>query len=148
MEHHTPTPLPHIHWLIALIPFVALVALQIVVISIFGSDALDGASQTVLLFASAVGVLIAMVGYKVQWKSIEEAIVQNIKTVGIAIVILFLIGAVSGSWMLSGVVPTMIYYGMKIVSPSVFLSSPACSARWCRWSPAARGPPWPPSASP
>ena len=121
MEHHTPTPLPHIHWLIALIPFVALVALQIVVISIFGSDALDGASQTVLLFASAVGVLIAMVGYKVQWKSIEEAIVQNIKTVGIAIVILFLIGAVSGSWMLSGVVPTMIYYGMKIVSPSVFL---------------------------
>ena len=121
MEHHTPTPLPHIHWLIALIPFVALVALQIVVISIFGSDALDGASQTVLLFASAVGVMIAMVGYKVPWKSIEEAIVQNIKTVGIAIVILFLIGAVSGSWMLSGVVPTMIYYGMKIVSPSVFL---------------------------
>ncbi len=121
MEHHTPTPLPHIHWLIALIPFVALVALQIVVISIFGSDALDGASQTVLLFASAVGVLIAMVGYKVPWKSIEEAIVENIKTIGIAIIILFLIGAVSGSWMMSGVVPTMIYYGMKIVSPSVFL---------------------------
>ena len=121
MENHAPTPLPRIHWLIALIPFVALVALQIVVICIFGSDALDGASQTVLLFASAVGVLIAMVGYKVPWKGIEEAIVQNIKTVGIAIIILFLIGAVSGSWMLSGVVPTMIYYGMKIVSPSVFL---------------------------
>ena len=121
MENQNHAPQPHLHWLVAMIPFVVLVVLQIVVIGVFGSDALDGASQTVLLFASAVGVLIAMVGYKVPWKNIEEAIVQNIKTVGIAIIILFLIGAVSGSWMLSGVVPTMIYYGMKIVSPSVFL---------------------------
>jgi len=121
MENQNHAPQPHLHWLVAMIPFVVLVVLQIVVIGVFGSDALDGASQTVLLFASAVGVLIAMVGYKVPWRSIEEAILQNIKTVGIAIIILFLIGAVSGSWMLSGVVPTMIYYGMKIVSPSVFL---------------------------
>ena len=62
-----------------------------------------------------------MIAYKVPWKRIDEAIVENIKTIGIAIIILFLIGAVSGSWMMSGVVPTMIYYGMKIVSPSVFL---------------------------
>ncbi len=121
MEHHIPTPLPRIHWLIALIPFVALIALQIVVISIFGADALDGASQTVLLFSAAIAVAIAMIAYKVPWKRIDEAIVENIKTIGIAIIILFLIGAVSGSWMMSGVVPTMIYYGMKIVSPSVFL---------------------------
>ncbi len=121
MENHTPTPLPRIHWLVALIPFVALVALQTMVISIFGSDALDGASQTVLLFSAAIAVAIAMIAYKVPWKRIDEAIVENIKTIGIAIIILFLIGAVSGSWMMSGVVPTMIYYGMKIVSPSVFL---------------------------
>ena len=118
---HSDNNIPHLHWLVALIPFVVLVALQIVVIKVFGSDALDGASQAVLLFASAVGVAIAMLGYKIPWKSIDEAIVQNIKTVGSAIIILFLIGAVSGSWMMSGVVPTMIYYGMKIVSPSVFL---------------------------
>ena len=61
MENHTPSPLPRIHWLVALIPFVALVALQTMVISIFGSDALDGASQTVLLFSAAIAVAIAMV---------------------------------------------------------------------------------------
>ena len=62
-----------------------------------------------------------MIFYKIPWSSIDSAIGQNIKTIGPAILILFFIGAVSGSWMMSGVVPTMIYYGMQIVSPSVFL---------------------------
>lgn len=113
--------MPRIHWLIALIPLATLIALQVVVIREFGSDALDGASQTVLLFAAAVAVAMGMIFYKVPWSSIDSAIGQNIKTMGPAILILFLIGAVSGSWMMSGVVPTMIYYGMQIVSPKVFL---------------------------
>ena len=92
-----------------------------VVIRVFGSDALDGASQTALLLSAGVAVAIAMIGYKVPWSSIDGAISDNVKTIGSAILILFLIGAVSGSWMMSGVVPMMIYYGMKIVSPSVFL---------------------------
>ncbi len=117
----SPAPMPRIHWLIALIPLATLIALQVVVIREFGSDALDGASQTVLLFAAAVAVAMGMIFYKVPWSSIDSAIGQNIKTMGPAILILFLIGAVSGSWMMSGVVPTMIYYGMQIVSPSVFL---------------------------
>ena len=117
----SPAPLPRIHWLIALIPLATLIALQVVVIREFGSDALDGASQTALLFAAAVAVAMGMVFYRVPWSSIDGAIGQNIKTMGPAILILFLIGAVSGSWMMSGVVPTMIYYGMQIVSPKVFL---------------------------
>ena len=112
---------PRIPWPIALIPFVVLVALQVLVIQRFGSDAIDGASQTVLLFAAAVAVAIAMLFYKVPWSSIDSAIGSNIKTIGPAILILFLIGAISGSWMMSGVVPTMIYYGMKILTPSLFL---------------------------
>lgn len=112
---------PHIHWTLALIPMVVLVALQVLVIREFGSDALDGASQTVLLVAAAVAVMMGMVFFKVPWKIIDHAISDNVKTIGGAILILFLIGAVSGSWMLSGVVPTMIYYGMQVVSPSVFL---------------------------
>ena len=112
---------PRIHWTLALIPLVVLVALQVLVIREFGSDALDGASQTALLVAAAVAVTMGMVFYKVPWKNIDQAISDNVKTIGGAILILFLIGAVSGSWMLSGVVPTMIYYGMKIVSPSIFL---------------------------
>ena len=112
---------PRIHWTLALIPLAVLVALQVLVIKEFGSDALDGASQTALLIAAAVAVLVGMVFYKVPWKSIDHAIADNVKTIGGAILILFLIGAVSGSWMLSGVVPTMIYYGMQVVDPSVFL---------------------------
>ncbi|MBR6063616.1 MAG: sodium:proton antiporter [Bacteroidales bacterium] len=112
---------PRISWLIALVPFAVLVVLQVLVIKQFGSDAIDGASQTVLLFSAAVAIAIAMVGYKVSWKTINEAIGDNIKTIGPAVLILFLIGAISGSWMMSGVVPTMIYYGMKIITPSLFL---------------------------
>ena len=121
MVKPSPTPSPRIHWTVALIPLVVLIALQVVVIREFGSDALDGASQTVLLFAAAVAVAMGMIFYKIPWSSIDSAIGQNIKTIGPAILILFFIGAVSGSWMMSGVVPTMIYYGMQIVSPSVFL---------------------------
>lgn len=110
-----------IHWAIALVPFVVLVVLQVLVIQQFGSDAIEGASQTALLFAAAVAVAIAMVGYKVPWTDISGAIADNIKTIGTAVLILFLIGAISGSWMLSGVVPTMIYYGMKIITPALFL---------------------------
>ena len=121
METPSPTPSPRIHWTVALIPLVVLVALQMVVIREFGSDALDGASQTALLLSAGVAVTIGMIGFRVPWSSIDKAMSDNVKTIGSAILILFLIGAVSGSWMMSGVVPTMIYYGMKIVSPSVFL---------------------------
>ena len=104
-----------------MIPLAVLIALQVLVIREFGSDALDGASQTALLLSAGVAVAIAMIGYRVPWSDIDCAISDNVKTIGSAILILFLIGAVSGSWMMSGVVPTMIYYGMKIVSPSAFL---------------------------
>ncbi len=112
---------PRIHWTLALIPLAVLITLQVLVIREFGSDALDGASQTALLIAAAVAVTMGMLFFKVPWKVIDHAISDNVRTIGGAILILFLIGAVSGSWMLSGVVPTMIYYGMKVVSPSVFL---------------------------
>ena len=112
---------PRIHWTLALVPLAVLVALQVLVIKEFGSDALDGASQTVLLVAAAVAVTMGMIFFKVPWKDIDHAISDNVRTIGGAILILFLSGAVSGSWMLSGVVPTMIYYGMQVVSPAVFL---------------------------
>ena len=112
---------PRIHWIVALVPFAVLVALQVLVIQRFGSDAIDGASQAALLFAAGVAVAIAMIFYRVPWRRIDGAIGDNIRTIGPAVLILFLIGAISGSWMLSGVVPTMIYYGMKILTPSLFL---------------------------
>ena len=107
--------------LVSLLPFIFLVAALSVVIYVFGTDALDGASQVALLFAAGFTVVLSMVLYRTSWKVFEESILENITSVGTSIVILLLIGAVSGSWMISGVVPTMIYYGMKVIFPEIFL---------------------------
>lgn len=108
-------------WGISLIPFIVLIALLACVIRFFGSDALEGASQVALLIASGVCVAISMLVYKVSWNRLESAIMDNVRSIGSAVFILFLIGAVSGSWMISGVVPTLIFYGLKVLSPGIFL---------------------------
>lgn len=118
---HTPTKIPSP--LLSLVPILVLVALLFVTIRTFGSDALGGASQVVLLTATAVCCLIAMGYSKVRWKTIELAMINNITGVATALIILLIIGALSGSWIISGVVPTLIYYGVQIIHPSFFLAS-------------------------
>jgi len=108
-------------WLVSIIPFIVLIATLVVVIKVFGADALEGGSQVSLLFATGVIVAISMIFYRIPWKDFEEGILDNIRAVGTSILILLLIGAVAGSWMVSGVVPTMIYYGMKVIFPEIFL---------------------------
>ena len=105
----------------ALIPLAVLVVMLAFVIKAFGADAIDGGSQVSLLIASSVAAFIAIVLCGVKWSTLENAIVDNIRTSASAIIILLLIGAVSSSWMLSGVVPTLMYYGLQIISPSIFL---------------------------
>lgn len=112
-----PTPL------LSLLPVLLLVLLLFFTIRVFGSDALSGGSQIVLLTTTAVCSLLTITVCKVKWKSIEQGISNNILGVGIALIILLLIGALSGTWMISGVVPTLIYYGMQILHPSFFLAS-------------------------
>ena len=106
---------------ISLIPIVVLVILLALDISIFGSDAILGASQVSLLFCAGISVWLSSWLFKMPWKNFEDAIKSNIGDVTSAIVILFLIGAISGTWTMSGIVPTFIYYGVKIISPKVFL---------------------------
>ena len=120
MEHN-PTKIPSP--LLSLVPILVLVTLLFVTIRIFGSDALSGGSQIVLLTATAICCLIAMTYSKVRWKALELAMINNITGVATALIILLIIGALSGSWMISGVVPTLIYYGMQIIHPSFFLAS-------------------------
>lgn len=110
-----------VKWPVALVPLAILVCILFFVIRIFGADALGGASQTALIFASGVVIAISIFGYNVPWKELEDAISSNIRSVGSAILILLLIGAISGSWMVSGIVPTMMYYGLGIISPKIFL---------------------------
>ena len=107
--------------LIALIPLAVLIALLALDIAIFGADSILGASQVVLLVASGICVALSMWLYKTPWKEFEKAIAANFGDVAPAVLILFLIGAISGTWTMSGVVPAFICYGVKLISPKVFL---------------------------
>lgn len=107
-------------WL-ALVPMTVLVVMLALVIKVFGSDAIVGGSQISLFVASSVAALIAVVVCHCPWSRLESAIVDNIRTSASAIIILLLIGAISGTWMLSGVVPTLMYYGLQVIHPQVFL---------------------------
>ncbi len=109
--------------LLSIVPIIVLIVLLFFTIRTFGSDALNGGSQIVLLTTTAICSLLAIVVCKTKWKDIEQAICNNILGVSVALIILLLIGALSGSWMISGVVPTLIYYGMQILHPSFFLAS-------------------------
>lgn len=107
--------------LVSLIPIAALIVLLFFTISTFGSDALTGASQVSLLVATALCVFIGMWRYGIPWKDFEKAITNNIAGVSSALIILLIIGALSAVWMVSGVVPTLIYYGVQIIHPRFFL---------------------------
>lgn len=109
--------------LVSLLPIVVLVILLFATIRVFGSDALNGGSQVSLLTTTAICILIGMAFYKIPWKDYELAITNNVAGVTTAIIILLIIGALSGIWMISGVVPTLIYYGMQIIHPSTGLNT-------------------------
>ena len=106
---------------ISLIPILVLVSLLALDISIFGSNSILGASQVALLFSAGVCIWLSMWLFKTPWEEFEQAIKSNIGDVTTAIVILLLIGAISGTWTVSGIVPTFIYYGVRIISPKFFL---------------------------
>ena len=107
--------------LIALVPLLVLMAILALDIAIFGADSILGASQVALLVAAGVCIWLSMWLYRQPWKDFEKDIVSNVSEVTPAILILFLIGAISGTWTMSGVVPTFICYGIRIISPKVFL---------------------------
>jgi NhaC family Na+:H+ antiporter len=104
----------------ALLPIIFLVALLGVNVTIYGGDASYGANQLALLFAAAVaGIIAFQLGHK--WEAIQDGIVKSIGSSMSAILILLMIGALAGTWLLSGIVPAMIYYGLKILNPTIFL---------------------------
>ena len=119
-ENRTPRrPSP----LVSILPIAVLISLLFFTIRLLGSDALGGGSQVCLLVATALCVLVGMAGYGVKWEEYYRAITQNIAGVSTALIILLVIGSLSAAWMLSGVVPTLIYYGVQIIHPQFFLLS-------------------------
>lgn len=119
MKSTTQIPSPFV----SLLPIALMVGMLFATISTFGSDALSGGSQISLLVTTACCVFIGMAFYRIPWKDFERAITNNIAGVSTALLILLIIGALSGMWMISGVVPTLIYYGMQIIHPDFFLAS-------------------------
>ena len=104
----------------ALFPILFLVFLLIINVSIFGDDSLDGSIQIVLILSSAVASVLAFnLGFT--WDDIQKGILKSINSSMSSILILFLVGSLAGSWLLSGVVPAFIYYGIQILNPKIFL---------------------------
>ncbi len=106
----------------ALIPVFALVGMLAFNVYVFGDDALSGSNQFVLLLGAAVA---AIVGHfnKVNYKQMVEEVAQNVKSTTGALLILLMVGALAGTWLLSGIIPTMIYYGLQILNPTIFLAA-------------------------
>ncbi|MBQ8158298.1 MAG: sodium:proton antiporter [Prevotella sp.] len=113
------------HPLIAAIPVVVLIVFLGIAITLFGSDSLSGGSQIALLMGMAVCVCISMGAYRVPWKAFEKQLKLTLGEVSITLLILLCVGMLAGSWMISGIVPTLIYYGVQVMSPQFFLVS-AC----------------------
>jgi NhaC family Na+:H+ antiporter len=111
------------HPLVAIIPVLVLIGFLSVVITLFGSDSLNGGSQIALLMGMAVCVCVSMGVYHVPWRRFESQIKKTLGEVSITLLILLCVGMLSGSWMISGIVPTLIYYGIQIMSPQFFLIS-------------------------
>lgn len=106
-------------WLASL-PLIAIILLLTLNVVLFGADATAGPNQIAMILSAGVAALIAFrLGYS--WDEIEHSIVKSITSAMGAILILMVIGALSGTWLLSGIVPAMIYYGLKILNPTIFL---------------------------
>ena len=106
---------------ISLIPVVLLIVLLSVSIYLFGDNMLTGPSQIVLMFVVGVAAAIAMLVYKKSWSELESSMVESIGHTMPANLILLLVGAVCATWMHSGIIPSMIYYGLEVISPRWFL---------------------------
>ena len=104
----------------AFIPIIFLIISLSINVLIFKDSALDGSNQIILILSAAVAAIVAgRIGY--EWKELREGVVKSISSAMTSMLILLMIGSLAGTWLLSGVVPAMIYYGLQILSPSIFL---------------------------
>ena len=124
MNHNTKLP----GFIISIIPLIALIAMLVINVRIFGDSALDGSVQIVLLSASALVAGISLFSKTRNWADLEKGIISSISTSTSAIILLLLIGALAGTWMVSGIIPTMIFYGLKFINPTFFLVTTSITA--------------------
>lgn len=106
----------------ALIPIGILVILLGSSVYFFGDDSSYGPNQIALLFAAAIACLVGLKnGFS--WETLEQAMVKGITISLGAVLILLTVGALIGTWLLSGTVPTLIYYGLQLINPHWFYAA-------------------------
>lgn len=127
----------------ALIPVIALIGMLAYNVHVYRDDALGGSNQFVLLMGAAVAAIVGFF-YKVDFDKMINKVADNIQSTAGAILILLMVGALAGTWLVSGIIPTMIYYGLQILNPTIFL--PACLIICCIIS-VATGSSWTTSAT-
>lgn len=106
----------------ALIPVIALVAMLAYNVFVFGDDALSGSNQFILLMGGAVAAIVGVFN-KVTYKQMIDEVAENVRSTAGALLILLMVGALSGTWLVSGIIPSMIYYGLQILNPTIFLAA-------------------------
>lgn len=104
----------------ALVPLFFLVFLLAINVLVFKDDALSGTNQFVMLLGGAFAFAIGIKN-KVSYATMMAEVAQNVQSTFGAILILMMVGALSGAWLVSGVIPAMIYYGLKLINPTFFL---------------------------
>ena len=105
----------------ALFPVIALVGMLFYnVFFVFGDDALSGSNQFILILGAAVAAIVGFYN-KVSYKQMLEEVAENVKSTTGSLLILLMVGALAGTWLISGVIPSMIYYGLQILNPTFFL---------------------------
>lgn len=117
-----PAPTIQVSLWAALIPIVVLIALLIINVQVYGDGATSGPNQIALLMAAAVAAIVGT-AVGVKFKRMMNGIVNSLGSALSAMLILLLIGSLAGTWMISGVVPAMIYYGLEILNPQIFLAA-------------------------
>ena len=104
----------------ALIPVLFLIVFLALNVYIFEDDSLSGSNQIVLIISGTVAAIVA-IRTGISWKKLKKGIVKTLTSAIPSILILLMIGSLAGTWLISGVVPAMIYYGLKIIHPVIFL---------------------------
>ncbi|CAM3507845.1 Na+/H+ antiporter NhaC [Zobellia roscoffensis] len=106
----------------ALTPVIALVAMLAYNVFVFGDDALSGSNQFILLLGGAVAAIVGVFN-KVSYEQMMAEVAENLKSTTGALLILLMVGALAGSWLISGIIPAMIYYGLQVLNPTIFLAA-------------------------
>ena len=106
----------------SLTPIIVLIILLYINVSIYGDSSIDGSNQFILILGASIAFIFGIKN-KIKSKDIFLTISENLKSISTPIIILLLVGALSGTWLVSGIIPSMIYYGLKLVNVSFFLPS-------------------------